>query len=192
MRHHRRAQNSDGDVEHGGIGDDGGRGNEKTVQRRPVIRLGKKHLHAEHAQNGADERDHQRLNVAESPALHQQNQQHVQAGDQHAVEERNVEEQFQRDRRADHLGQVAGGNGNLRADPQRVAHPGSVALVAHLRQVALRGHAQLERQALQQNGRQVRGHDDKQQRVAKARAAGNVRGPVAGVHVADGNQESGP
>ena len=64
-------------------------------------------------------------------------------------------------------------------------------LVAELRQIALGGDAQLEREALQQNGHQVRGHDDKQQRVAEARAAGDVRGPVAGVHVADRDQESG-
>jgi len=68
VRHHRRAQYSNGDIEHGGIGNDGGRGNEKAVKRRPVIRFGKKHLHAEHAQDGADERDDQRLHVAESPA----------------------------------------------------------------------------------------------------------------------------
>ena len=156
----------------------------RFLQHRPVLRPGEKHLHAEQRDDGADQRDHQRLNVAEAPALHQQNQQHVQPGDEHAVEERNVEEQVQRDGRADHFGQVAGGDGDLGADPQRIAHPWAVALVAELRQVALRGHAQLQAQALQQNGHQVRGHDDEEQRVAEARAAGDVRGPVAGVHVA--------
>ncbi len=74
-------------------------------------------------QDGADERDHQRLDVAESPALQQQNQQHVQAGDEHAVEERNVEEQFQRDGRANYLGQIAGGNGDLRARSRARSSP---------------------------------------------------------------------
>ena len=67
----------------------------------------------------------------------------------------------------------------------------AVGLVAELRQIALGGHAQLEREALQQDGHQVGGHDDGEQRVAEARAAGDVGGPVAGVHVADRDQESG-
>ena len=62
--------------------------------------------------------------------------------------------------------------------------------MAKLRQIALRGHAQLEREALQQNRHQVREHDDEEQRVAETRAAGDVGGPVAGVHVADGDEES--
>ena len=38
---------------------------------------------------------------------------------------------------------------------------------------------------LQQDRHQVRQHDHAEQRVAVARAAGEVGGPVAGVHVAD-------
>ena len=191
VRHHRCAQDSDGDVEHLGVGDDRGRGNEEVMQHRPVVGAGEEHLHAEHPRDGADQRDHQRLNVAEAPALHQENQQHVEAGDQHAIEERNVEEQVQGDGRADDLGQIACGDGDFGANPQRVAHAGAVALVAHLRQVALGGNSQLEREALQENRHQVRGHDDKEQRVAETRAAGDVGGPVAGVHVAHRDQESG-
>ena len=121
-----------------------GRGNHQIAQHRPVLRPGEKHLHAEQRDDGADERDDQRLDVAESPALQEQNQQHVEAGDQHAVKQRNMEEQIQRDGRADHFGQVAGRDGDLRAHPQHEAHPAAVALAAKLRQVALRGHAQLE------------------------------------------------
>ena len=54
-----------------------GEGTKKIAQHRPVLRLGEKHLHGEQRHNGADQRNHQRLNVAESPALQQQNQQHV-------------------------------------------------------------------------------------------------------------------
>ena len=92
-----------------------GEGINEIVQRRPVIGMGEKHLHAEQGDDGADERDDQRFNVTESPALQEQNQQHVQAGDEHAVEERNVEEQFERDGRADDFSQVAGGDGDLGA-----------------------------------------------------------------------------
>ena len=100
-----------------------GRWDEEIAEYRPVLRLGQKHLHAEHRDDGADQRDHQRFNVAETPALQQQDQQHIEPGDQHAIKQRNVEKQFERDGRADHLGQVAGGDGDLRADPQRKTHP---------------------------------------------------------------------
>ena len=48
--------------------------------------------------------------------------------------------------------------------------------------------AKARRQRLQQNRHQVRQHDHGEQRVAEPRAAGDVGGPVARVHVADGYQ----
>ena len=71
-----------------------GEGTKRLRRTGQYSGLGEKHLHAEHGDDGADERDDQRLNVAESPALQQQDQQHVEAGDEHAVKERNVEEQI--------------------------------------------------------------------------------------------------
>ncbi len=144
MRHHRRAQHADGDIQHGGIGDDRRRRDEEIAQHRPILRPREKHLHAEHRDDGSDQRNHQRFDVAESPALQQQDQQHIEPGNQHAIKQRNVEQQFKRDGRADHFGQVAGRNRDLRADPQHEAHLRAVALAAKLRQVALRGHAQLQ------------------------------------------------
>ena len=60
------------------------------------------------------------------------------------------------------------------------------------RQVASRHHSQLDGQGLQQNGHQVGQHDDGKQRVIVFRAAGQVGGPVARVHVADGHEVSRP
>ena len=61
-----------------------------------------------------------------------------------------------------------------------------------LRQVTAGGDAEPQRERLQQDRHQVRNHDDAEQRVAVARAAREVRGPVAGIHVADRNQVAGP
>jgi hypothetical protein len=55
---------------------------------------------------------------AEAPALHEQDQQHVEAGDEHAVKQRNVKQQVQSDGRTDHFSQIAGGDRDLRADPE--------------------------------------------------------------------------
>ena len=129
-------------------------------ERRPVVGAGEEHLDAEHGDDGADEGNDQRLDVAESPALQEENEQHVESGDEHAVEEGDVEEELEGNGRADDLGQVAGGDGHFSAQPEHKADPGTVVLVAHLGEIALGGHAQLERQALQQDGHEVGGHDD--------------------------------
>ncbi len=155
MRHHRRAENADGNVQHCGIGDDRRRGHDKVAEDRPIIGPRKKHLHAEERDDGSDERDDQRLDITESPALQDQDEQDVEPGDEHAVKQRNVEEKLESDGRTDDLGKIACCDGNLGHHPKHEAHLASITLVAKLRQVALCGHAQLERQALQQNRHQV-------------------------------------
>ena len=66
-----------------------------------------------------------------------------------------------------------------------------VGLAAGLGEVALGGDAEFEREALEEDRHQVGEHDDEEQGVAVAGAAGEVGGPVAGVHVADGDEEAG-
>jgi len=123
--------------------------------------------------------------------LQQENEQHIKAGDEHAHDQGNAEEQLQRNGRADDLGQVAGGNGNLGKEPQRIGDRLAVLLAAGLREIAAGGDAEFEREALEQNRQQVRDHDDEEQRVAVAGAGGEIGRPVAGVHVADGDEEAG-
>ena len=67
----------------------------------------------------------------------------------------------------------------------------AVGVAAGLGEVALGGDAEFEREALEEDRHQVGEHDDEEQGVAVARAAGEVGGPVAGVHVADGDEEAG-
>ena len=65
-------------------------------------------------------------------------------------------------------------------------------VAAGLREVATRGDAQPRAQRLEQDGHEVRNEDDRKQRVAELRATGEVRGPVAGVHVTDGDEVTRP
>ena len=103
-----------------------------------------------------------------------------------------MKQQVKGDGRTDHLGHVAGGDRDLRHNPQDPACPRPGAFAAELRQISLGSHAELEGKTLQENGHQVRGHDHKQQRVAELRPAGDVGGPVSRVHVAYGDQETRP
>ena len=66
-----------------------------------------------------------------------------------------------------------------------------IVVAAGLGEVAAAGDAQAHGERLQQDRHQVGDHDDAEQRVAEARAAGEVGGPVARVHVADGDEVAG-
>ena len=99
-----------------------------------------------------------------------------------------AEQQVERDGGADHLGEVARGDRDLAQHPQHERGRPRVAVAARLRQVAAAADAEAHRQRLQQDGHQVGDEDDAEERVAVARAAGEVGGPVARVHVADGHQ----
>ena len=63
-----------------------------------------------------------------------------------------------------------------------------VAVAARLREIASAGDAEPDGERLQQDRHQVGDQDHAEQRVAVARAAGEVGRPVARVHVADGDQ----
>jgi len=64
-------------------------------------------------------------------------------------------------------------------------------IAAGLRQIAAGGDAEFGGEMLQQDRHEIGNHDDRQQRVTKLRAAREVGGPVAGVHVADGDEITG-
>lgn len=59
-----------------------------------------------------------------------------------------------------------------------------------LGQISTSRYAQLDTQVLEKNCHQVRNHDDRQKGVAKPCAPSQIRCPVAGIHIADGDQKS--
>ena len=63
---------------------------------------------------------------------------------------------------------------------------------AGLREIETAHDAEAGRQHLQEHCHQARQQHDPQQRIAEARATREIGGPVARVHVADGNQVAGP
>ena len=190
VRHDGRTQDADRYEEHRGIADDGRRRYDEVLEDGKPFRMGEEDLHSEEHGDGADEDDNQRLKIAEALALQQQDREDVHAGQEYAEGERKMEEQLQCDGRADDLGQVAGDDGNLREKPQGEAYRAAVLFAAGLGQVALTGDAQLNGETLQQDGKQIRRHDNEEQGVAIAGAAGEIGGPVAGIHVADSDKKA--
>ena len=118
VRHHRRAQDPDRNVEHSRISQNIRRWNKEPVRDPSKLRPRKDDLQRKAERDHADQRDHQRLDVAEAAVLQEEDDEHVGRGQAHADQQRNVEQQLQGDRGPDHLRQVAGGDGDLATDPQ--------------------------------------------------------------------------
>ena len=190
MRHHRRADDAEREIEHVGILDDLD-GRREAADHLAPIGIGHGDLNAEADGDDQEQRHHERLDITEAELLHPQDQKHVERGEQHADLERNAEQEIEPDRRADHLGQIGGADGELGERPERNGDIAREGVAAGLRQVAARGDAEPDAERLQHDRHQVRQQRDGQQRVAELRAAGERGRPVAGVHVADGDQIAG-
>ena len=190
MRHDRGADDADGQVERAGLLQPLQAGYKAYRHAQPVgLRHGQ--LDDEAAGNGGHQPQHNRFDAPKTRTLQAQHQQRVKRGDRNAHRNRHAQQQMQCQRAAQHLGQVAGHNGNFSAHPQKAADPGRVMRAAGTGQVGLRHDAQAHAQGLQQHGGQAGQQHDKQQAVAKARAGFDVGSPVARVHVADRHQQAG-
>ena len=139
-----------------------------------------------------DQRDDERFDVAEAAVLQEEHDQHVERGE--------ARRPRCSGRPKSRLSAMAAPMTSARSQAamaisQRIhstiVDRARVAVAAGLREVAAAGDAEARGERLQQDRHQVGDHDDAEQRVAVARAAGEVGGPVAGVHVADGDQVAG-
>ena len=98
------------------VGDDRACGDEAE---RDLADIGARddELEEESRADRREDRDDDGFERAKSALLKHQHEQHVTGGDEDADGQRNNEQQFQRDGRADHFGEIAGGDGDLAADP---------------------------------------------------------------------------
>ncbi len=61
-----------------------------------------------------------------------------------------------------------------------------------LREIAPGDDAELEGERLEEDRHEIGDHDHREEREIVFRAAGQIGGPIAGIHVADGDQKAGP
>ena len=104
----------------------------------------------------------------------------------------NAEQQVQPDGRAEHLGQIAGGDGDFAQPEQDVVDRRRIIVVAGLGQVAAGDKPQPGAEGLKQHGHHVAHQQHPDEPVAELRAALDVGGPIAGVHVADRDEIGRP
>ena len=156
--------------------------------------LGRDQVDAQHGDQEA-EQDHPeqpgdgQLERPVAAGLQGQQRERDDSGDHTAGEQRDAEQQVQRDRAADHLGQIGGDGHQLGLHPHAPRHPAREVVPALLRQVAPGGQAELGRQRLDEHGQQVGRDDHPEQQVAELGARGEVGGEVAGVDVGDRRDE---
>ena len=184
MRHHRRAENADGDVQHLVVEHDAAR-RQESFGDRPEVRPRENDLEQEAQADGRDQRDDEGFEHSNAAMLQREKQQHVESGDEHTGRDRNVKQQIERDRRADDLRQVACGDGDLAQQPEADGDRTRVVIAARLCEVATGDDAELGCESLQQHGHDVRQQHDAEQRIPEPRSTGEIRCPIAGVHVAD-------
>ena len=156
------------------------------------VRPGHDQLSGKAGADGGDQRDHQRLEVAKSLVLQQEDEQHVERGQTHTPHQRNSEQQVQGNGRADHLGQITCRDGDLAQNPQHETDWARVVVPAGLRQISAGCNAKFQGQRLEENCHQVREQDHAQQGIPEPRPAGQIGCPVSGVHVAHGHHVTRP
>ncbi len=190
MRHHGGADDADGDVEHFRIGDDLARGH-KALQHPGHRRGGSHDLDRKADTNHDQQRDDKGFEETKTLVHQQQQQEGVERRDQRAADQGDAEQKFQRNRGADHFRKVAGDDRGLAGHPEQEVDGSGKAGAAGLREVAVGDDAEPRGERLQQDRHQVRQQDHRQQRVAELGSAREVGGPVARVHITDGDQIAG-
>src|SRR6266404_8406697 len=105
--HHGGAEDSNRDVKHFAVGHDF-RLWQEAGEDATEVRLGKNNLKQKTATDGQNEDDHERFDVTKAFVLQIKHRQHVERSDANTDNQRDVEKQIQRDRRADNFRQVAG------------------------------------------------------------------------------------
>lgn len=190
VRHDGGAEDANGDVQHFAIVEDFGGGDEADDGGAPD-RMREKDFVGKASADGGDESDDESFDDAEAAALEGEDDQDVEAGDNHASEKGQAEKKLESNGGAENLGEVAGGDGDFADDPEDDGSTAGIMLAAGLGQIAAGGDAELRGKRLEKHGHEVAEKNDTEKGVAEFRAAADVGGPVAGVHIADGNEIAG-
>ena len=188
MRHHRRADDADGE-QHGLVALEVG--NDRMLRHGSERRMRQPQLaEVADADHGDERRDHG-FERAEAEALQSEDQERDHARQHRGREKRDPKQQLQAERGTEELREVGRHRNQLSLHPERNRRTTREPLAADLRQVAPRRDAELRGEGLDQHRHQVRGDDHPDEREAELRAARDVRREVARVDVGDAGDEGG-
>ena len=100
-----------------------------------------------------------------------------------------MEQEIEGDCAAEHLCQITGADREFAKQPVGPACPFRIPVAAALGQILAGNHAEPSREDLKENRHQAGAGDDPEQIVFELRAALQIGAPVAGIHVADTDQQ---
>ena len=165
MRHHRRADDAERQIQHVGIGD------ESVVGAKPRItspQSGSAMAIWTMKQSAITPSSvMMNASIQRKPCLQPQDQEHVERGDEDADLERDAEDQIEPDGGADDFGEVGGADGELGQHPERPCQPARESIAAGLRQIPAGADGEARAQRLQDDRHDVAQQRDGQQRVAE-------------------------
>ena len=187
MGHHGGAEDADGYVEHFLVAQDFGVGNE-AASGFPPDWVCEEDFVGEAEADAGDERDHEGFDEAEAASLQGEDDEDVGGGEEHAEKQRDVEEEIKSDGGAEDFGEVAGGDGEFAGHPEKNGHAAGIVVAAGLGEIASGDDAEFRGEPLEKHRQEITDQDDAEKGVAELGAAADVGGPVAGVHVADGDE----
>ncbi len=185
VRHHGRAEDADGEQDRAAAGERG----DESAGDLGGLRAREEHLRAERQHDHEHEPRDERLELANATLLHREDGEGDDGRDEGGGQQRHTEEQVDRDRRPQELGEVAGHRGELALEPEADARTPAELSAAHLGQVQARGDAEFGAKGLDQHRHEVGGDDHPEERVAELGAAADVGREVARVDVGDGGHE---
>ena len=101
-------------------------------------------------------------------------------------------EPVERDGAAEHFGKVAGADGNFAHQPVRPARPARIPVTTALRQILSSNDPEAGGDNLHEDRHDAGEPHHPKKSVLELRSALQVSAPVAGVHVADADEDGGP
>jgi len=191
VRHDRGAEDADADVQHVTVAENF-RARDEADDSFTPDRMSEEDFVGEAASDGGDQSNDEGLDDAESSTLQGEDDQNVESRDNHTRKKRQAEKQLEGNSGAKNFREVARSDSNFADDPKRDRSAARVMLAASLSQIAAGGDTQLCGKALQKHRHEVADKNDAEKGVTEFRAAADVGGPVARVHVADSYEVAGP
>jgi len=185
------ADDADGDVEHAGLAKAGAEESAAEFEKVGAGLREDEDFQAVAGGDGGDEDEDDGFDHADVEMLEGEEKEDVEASNDDGPQHRDVEHEVEGDGAAEDFGEVAGADGDFAGDPVGPAHPGGEPVAAGLGEVLFDNDAEAGGDDLHENGHEAGEADDPEETVFELSAALQIGAPVAGIHVADADEEGG-
>ena len=139
--------------------------------------------------NGCHQQEDNRFDGPHAKTLETKKEQHVQAGDDHTPEQRDMEKEVERHSASQNFGEFAGTDGDFGKKPVRDARPVRVPIATTLREIFSRNDTQSGRDHLHEDRHEARQSEHPEEAISELRTTLEIGSPVSRVHVSHAYKE---